>query len=122
MNVLKHTKEQIIERPEILEKMENFRNMVNGCITLGLDDNVCGLKKLIPLCFEYLKDSNESDDVKYYVILQAWKQLMVMKLSIKEGERLESPFIQNPYFMSKKDMLKIRKIRECTINNFSGVK
>lgn len=81
--------------------METFRQMVNRCIRIGIENkNVSTLKKLSLLSYKHLKEYQIPSYYKLNAISQACGRLSQMKRSLKEGKRPKSPFIQKPYLVS----------------------
>ncbi len=80
--------------------METFRQMVNHCIRMGLENNCSTLKKLSLLAYQNLKDYQILSYYKLTAISQACGRLAQMKKDIKKGKRPKSPFVQKPYLVS----------------------
>jgi putative transposase len=80
--------------------METFKDMVNHCIRIGLENNCSTLKKLSTLSYHELKQYNM---MSYYVlnaISQAAGRLAQRKHDIKKGKTVKSPFVEKPYLVS----------------------
>lgn len=80
--------------------MEIFRQMVNHCIRIGLENNCSTLKRLSLLAYQNLKDYQILSYYKLTAISQACGRLAQMKKDIKKGRRPKSPFVQKPYLIS----------------------
>jgi putative transposase len=52
--IIKTVNQQIMISQEILDLMTKFRNMVNDCIRIGLQNNVTSLKTLSTKSYHYL--------------------------------------------------------------------
>ena len=63
--MIKTVNQQIIISQAILDLMTKFRNMVNDCIRIGLQNNVTSLKTLSTKSYRYL---GRYDIVAYYKI------------------------------------------------------
>jgi putative transposase len=73
--------------------MEIFRQMVNHCIRIGLENNCSTLKRLSLLAYQNLKDYQILSYYKLTAISQACGRLAQMKKDIKKGRRPKSPFV-----------------------------
>jgi putative transposase len=80
--------------------METFRQMVNECIRIGLDNNISTLKKFSSNHYYDLKKYDIQSKYKLTAISQACGRLAQMKRAIKEGKTPKSPYIQKPYLVS----------------------
>ncbi len=80
--------------------METFRDMVNHCIRIGLENNVTTLKKFSSLFYHELDCYQIQSKYKLTAISQACGRLTQMKRSIKKGIRTRSPFVSKPYLVS----------------------
>ena len=54
MKIIKTVNQQIMISQEILDLISKFRNMVNDCIRIGLQNNVTSLKPLSTKSYRYL--------------------------------------------------------------------
>jgi hypothetical protein len=61
--MIKTVSQQIITSQGILDLMTKFRNMVNDCIRIGLQNSVTSLKALSTKSYHYL---DRYDIVSYY--------------------------------------------------------
>ncbi|MDE1814896.1 MAG: hypothetical protein KGI05_09585, partial [Thaumarchaeota archaeon] len=81
--------------------METFRQMVNDCIRIGLENNVSNLKNLSVLCYHKLSVYAEiQTKYRLTVISQAAGRLSQMKRDIKKGKKPRSPYIHKPFLVS----------------------
>jgi putative transposase len=80
--------------------METFRDMVNHCIRIGLDNNCHTMKKLSLLSYQKLNDYPIQSKYKLTAISQAAGRLSQMKKDIKKGKKIRSPFVRKPYLVS----------------------
>ncbi len=80
--------------------METFRDMVNHCIRIGLENNTSTLKKLSILSYPQLSDYKVMSYYKLTAISSACGRLSQMKHSIKKGKTPKSPFVSKPYIVS----------------------
>lgn len=81
--------------------METFRQMVNHCIRIGIENNnVSTLKKLSLLSYNQLKVYQITSCYKLHAISQACGRLAQMKRSIRKGAIPKSPYVRKPYLVS----------------------
>jgi len=80
--------------------MQIFKDMVNHCIRIGLENNVSTLKKLSLLSYHELSEYNIQSKYKLTAISQACGRLSQMKRDIKKGRVVKSPFVQKPFLVS----------------------
>lgn len=80
--------------------MDTFKEMVNHCIRIGLENNCSNMKKLSMLSYHILKDYPIQSYYKLTAISQAAGRLTQMKKDIKRGRKVKSPFIRKPYLVS----------------------
>jgi putative transposase len=76
--------------------METFKDMVNHCIRIGLENNCSTMKKLSQLTYHTLKDYQIQSKYKLTAISQAAGRLAQLKKDIKKGRKAKSPFIKKP--------------------------
>jgi len=80
--------------------METFKNMVNFCIRIGLEENITTLRKFSSL---HYKDLDRFEIQSYYkltAISQAMGRLAQMKNSIRRGKKSKPPYINKLYLIS----------------------
>ncbi len=80
--------------------METFRQIVNECIRIGLDNNISTLRKFSSNHYHDLKKYDIQSKYKLTAISQACVRLAQMKRSIREGKTPKFPYIQRPYLVS----------------------
>jgi len=97
---IKSVKQTFKPNQELESMMEQFKNMVNHCIRIGLENNTSTLRKLSLLSYHTLEDYPIQSKYKLTAISQACGRLAQMKRSIKKGLRVKSPFVQKPYLVS----------------------
>ena len=97
--MIKTVNQQIIISQEILDLMSKFRNMVNDCIRIGLQNNVTSLKILSAKSYHYL---DRYDILSYYKlhISRASGILQNRKKSIKRGFKTKTPYLRNGMIIS----------------------
>jgi putative transposase len=80
--------------------METFRQMVNDCIKIGLDNNSASMKKLSSLSYQQLV---KYDIISYYklcAISHAAGILANRKKSLQRGSKPRQPFARQPFLIS----------------------
>ena len=80
--------------------METFRQMVNDCIKIGLENNCSTMKKLSLLSYHKLSCYKIQTKYRLTAISQASGRLAQMKRDIKKGRKPKSPFVSKPYLVS----------------------
>ncbi len=80
--------------------MDTFKEMVNHCIRIGLENNVSTLKKFSSNHYHELKKYDIQSYYKLTAISQACGRLSQMKRTIREGKTPRSPYIQKPFLVS----------------------
>jgi putative transposase len=96
---LKSIKQKFTPNTEQLKMMETFKDMVNHCIRIGLENNCSSMKKLSLLSYHTLKDYQIQSYYKLTAISQAAGRLSQMKKDIKKGRKAKSPYIRKPYLV-----------------------
>ncbi|MDE1771020.1 MAG: hypothetical protein KGI28_10800, partial [Thaumarchaeota archaeon] len=81
---------------ELTPMMETFRQMVNDCIKIGLENNCSTLKKLSLLSYHELSKYEILSYYKLTAISSACGRLAQMKQDIKKGRRPKSPYVSKP--------------------------
>ncbi|WKT57736.1 hypothetical protein QVH35_10515 [Candidatus Nitrosotenuis chungbukensis] len=97
---VKSVRQNFDPNSEISSMMETFRQMVNHCIRIGLENNCSTLKRLSSLAYRTLQDYDIMSYYKMTAISQACGRLSQMKRDIKKGRNPKSPFVQKPYLVS----------------------
>jgi putative transposase len=80
--------------------METFKDMVNHCIRIGLENNCSTMKKLSLLSYQTLKDYQIQSKYKLTAIAQAAGRLAQRKKDIKKGRKVKSPYVRKPCLVS----------------------
>ncbi|MFN3653973.1 MAG: RNA-guided endonuclease InsQ/TnpB family protein [Candidatus Nitrosotenuis sp.] len=96
----KSTRQNYTPNSEQTYMMETFRQMVNHCIRIGLENNCSTLKKLSLLSYQQLKEYPIPSIYKLTAISQAAGRLAQMKKDIRKGKHVKSPFVRKPYLVS----------------------
>jgi putative transposase len=65
--------------------MEIFRDMMNFCIRIGLENNVSTMKKISLLSYHYLKDYQIMSYYKFTTISQTTGRLAQIKHYVRRG-------------------------------------
>ncbi|MDE1876875.1 MAG: hypothetical protein KGH86_08660 [Thaumarchaeota archaeon] len=76
---------------ELLSMMETFRQMVNHCIRIGIENNCSTMKKLSTLSYKQLAEYDIMSYYKLAAISSACGRLAQMKRDIKKGRKPKSP-------------------------------
>ncbi|MEO9309448.1 MAG: hypothetical protein ABI337_04040, partial [Nitrososphaera sp.] len=97
---LKSIKQKFTPNTDQIKMMETFKDMVNHCIRIGLENNCSTLKKLSMLSYKSLNEYNIQSYYKLTAILQAAGKLAQMKKDIKKGRKAKLPYIKKPYLVS----------------------
>jgi putative transposase len=80
--------------------MVAFRQMVNDCIRIGLENNCSTMKKLSLLSYHKLENYSILSSYKLNAISQAAGRLCQMKQSIKRGIKTKSPYVRKPFLVN----------------------
>jgi putative transposase len=80
--------------------MEVFRQMVNDCIRIGLENNCLTMKRLSSLSYHKLENYQILSSYKLNAISQASGRLSQMKQSIKRGMKTKSPYVRKPFLVN----------------------
>src|SRR3989344_4686110 len=97
MLAYKSVKQLFVPNHEQTELMNTFKDMLNHCIRIGLENNVTTLRKFSKLYYHKLEQYDIGSSYKLNAISQACGRLSQMKRDIKEGIEVKSPFVQKPY-------------------------
>jgi putative transposase len=98
--MIKTVNQQIIISQGILDLMSKFRNMVNDCIRIGLQNNVTSLKTLSTKSYRYLDRYDIVSYYKLHAISRASGILQNRKKSIKRGFKTKTPYLKNDMIIS----------------------
>jgi putative transposase len=80
--------------------METFRQMVNDCVRIGLENNVSTMKKLSILAYHQLSKYNITSYYKLGAIPHAAGILTNRKKSIQRGRVPRNPYARRPFLIS----------------------
>jgi putative transposase len=72
-----------------IKMMEIFKDMVNNCIRIGLENDCSTLKKLSLLSYHQLKEYPIQSKYKLNAISQAAGRLAQMKKDVKKGRKVK---------------------------------
>jgi len=97
---IKSIKQSFEPSEEIELMMKIFRQMVNHCIKIGLENNCSTLKKLSMLSYHTLNEYHIQSKYKLTAISQAAGRLAQMKRDIRKDKNPKSPFVSKPYLVS----------------------
>ncbi|MEO9308761.1 MAG: hypothetical protein ABI337_00520 [Nitrososphaera sp.] len=84
---LKSIKQKFTPNTDQIKMMGTFKDMVNHCIRIGLENNCSTMKKLSLLSYHTLKDYQIQSKYKLTAISQAAGKLAQMKKTLKKAER-----------------------------------
>jgi putative transposase len=100
ITVIKSVKQQFQPTPELLQLMEIFRQMVNDCIRIGLDNNVSVMKKLSNLAYKSLAIHEVYSKYKLCAISHAAGILQNRKKSLQRARSPRNPYVIGPFLIS----------------------
>ncbi|MDE1871957.1 MAG: transposase [Thaumarchaeota archaeon] len=100
MLAIKSLKQRYTQNQELCTMMETFRQMINECIRIGLENNISTLKRFSSNHYHDLKKYDIQSYYKLTAMSQACGRLSQMKRSIREGKATRSPYVQKPYLVS----------------------
>jgi putative transposase len=100
VTAIKSVKQCYVPSYEILQMMETFRQMVNDCIRIGLDNNVSTMKKLCNLAYKQFANYDIITYYKLCAISHAAGILANRKKSIKRGLQPRHPYAVRPLLVS----------------------
>ena len=98
--MIKTVNQQIIISQGIPDLMSKFRNMVNDCIRIGIQNNVTSLKTLSTKSYRYLDRYDIVSYYKLHAISRASGILQNRKKSIKRGFKTKIPYLKNDMIIS----------------------
>ncbi len=91
MLAYKAVKQRFVPTQELYTMMETFRNMVNHCIRVGLENDASALGKITTLCYHDLSAYDIQTKYRLTAISQAAGILSRMKKDSRKAEN------QNPH-------------------------
>ncbi len=80
--------------------METFRDMVNRCIKIGLENNITTLQRFSSMFYHELDHYSIQSKYKLTAMSQACGRLSQMKKNIKKGRKVAPPFVRKPFLVS----------------------
>jgi putative transposase len=87
--------------PKILELMDKFREMVNHCIKIGLENDAAALKRLSNLSYSRLAEYDVISYYKLHAISQAAGILANRKQSLKRSRKTKIPYFGKGILISR---------------------
>ncbi|MEM3135717.1 MAG: hypothetical protein QXW37_03195, partial [Candidatus Nitrosotenuis sp.] len=100
MFVIKSVRQHFTPNQDLQNMMDTFKEMVNHCIRIGLENNASTLKKLSSLSYQQLSSYKIQSYYKLNAISQAAGRLTQMKRDTKKGRKVRLPFVRKPYLVS----------------------
>jgi len=97
---IKSVRQDFTPNQELSFMMETFRQMVNECIRIGLENNISTLKRLSSLHYKDLQEYDIQSKYKLTAMSQACGRLSQMKRSVREGRTPKSPYVNKPFLVS----------------------
>ncbi|MGI0018029.1 MAG: RNA-guided endonuclease InsQ/TnpB family protein [Nitrosotalea sp.] len=97
---VKSIKQNCVFSDDITSLMETFKEMVNFCIKIGLQENISTLKKFSSLHYKNLSQFDIQGKYKLTAMSQAMGRLAQRKRDMKKGRTPKSPYISKPYLVS----------------------
>ena len=97
---VKSIKQNYIFSDDITSLMETFKEMVNFCIKIGLQENISTLKKFSSLHYKDLSQFEIQSKYKLTAMSQAMGRLAQRKRDMEKGRTPKSPYISKPYLVS----------------------
>ncbi|HJS82427.1 MAG TPA: transposase [Nitrososphaera sp.] len=85
---------------QVVELMEIFRQMVNHCIRIGLENEASTLKRLSSLSYSQLAEYEVISYYKLHAISKAAGILANRKQSIKRGRKTKTPYLRKGILVS----------------------
>ena len=92
MRAVKAVQQYYMPRPEILQMLEQFRQMLNDCVRIGLAENVTSLKSLSTKAYNQLATH---DAMSYYQLCAISKATGILRNYRKA--RRKNPETKEPY-------------------------
>jgi predicted transposase len=89
--MIKAVNQQIIMSQGLLDLISKFRNAVNDCIRIGLQNNVTSLKTLSTMSYRYLDRYDIVSYYKLHAISRAFGILQNRKNQLKGDSRPKIP-------------------------------
>ncbi|MEM4378128.1 MAG: transposase [Candidatus Nitrosotenuis sp.] len=96
MFAIKSVRQHFTPNQDLQNMMDTFKEMVNHCIRIGLENNASTLKKLSSLSYQQLSGYDIQSKYKLNAISQAAGRLAQMKRDTKKGRKVRLPFVREP--------------------------
>lgn len=100
VTAIKSIKQPFQPTERMIGMMETFRQMVNDCIRIGLDNNVSTMKKLSNLTYQQLAKYQIYSKYKLCAISHAAGILANRKKSLQRGKIPRNPYARRPFLIS----------------------
>lgn len=100
ITAIKSVKQEFQPAPGLLHLMDTFRQMVNDCIRIGLNNNISTMKKLGSVAYKQLGCYDIMSYYKLCAISHAVGILANRKKSIKRGLLPRQPYSTRPFIVS----------------------
>jgi putative transposase len=97
---VKSIKQNYVFPDDIVSLMKIFKEMINFCIKIGLQENISTLKKFSSLHYKDLSQFEIQSKYKLTAMSQAMGRLAQSKKDMKKGKTLKSPYVSKPYLVS----------------------
>ena len=97
---IKSVKQCFAPTQQVVELMEIFRQMVNHCIRIGLENEASTLKRLSSLSYSQLAEYEVISYYKLHAISKAAGILANRKQSIKRGRKTKTPYLRKGILVS----------------------
>jgi putative transposase len=100
ITAIKSVKQLYQPTPAMLHMMETFKQMVNDCIKIGLENDISTLKALSKLCLPQLAKYRIISYYKLHAISKAAGILANRKQSLKRGYQTRTPYLKRAIIIS----------------------
>ncbi|MDE1829367.1 MAG: transposase [Thaumarchaeota archaeon] len=100
MYAVKSIRQTYPQNQDLDQMMEIFRQMVNQCIRIGLENNISTLQKFSSMFYHELSRYKIQSYYKFTAMSQACGRLSQMKSDIRKGRRVKPPFVSRPFLVS----------------------
>ena len=93
-------KQDYIFPDDMMLLMKMFREMINFCIKIGIEENISTLKKFSSLHYKDLSIFDIQSKYKLTAMSQAMGILAQRKRDVRRGKTPKSPYVSKPYLVS----------------------
>jgi putative transposase len=100
MGAIKSVKQPFQPAEGMTGMMETFRQMVNDCIRIGLDNNISTMKKLSSVAYQRLAKYQIYSKYKLCAVSHAAGILANRKKSLQRGKVPRNPYAKRPFLIS----------------------